>query len=308
MQHLQLFARGTRAGTLPVIIAPVVIGSLLAWQQGSLFSWPLFVLTLIGAMAAHLGANLVNDIFDFGQGTDQIADELAAAGDATFTTGSQLLLHADLSPVTYRWLALGCFACALLCGLLLSLLRPWVLLFASLGFLLAVCYVAPPLRLAYVGRGLGEIDIFLSFGLLPLAGAFYVQAGNVTSPPVLVSLPVGLYTVAVLYFHHFLHWRADLRAGKITPVVAMGEARARRVGAVIPGAIALTLLTLALTQVLPWYSAAAVLTVLPVQLALRRTNGDLKGYLGLMASNMRSNLLAALIISAALVVRTLTHL
>jgi 1,4-dihydroxy-2-naphthoate octaprenyltransferase len=174
--------------------------------------------------------------------------------------------------------------------------------------LLALCYVAPPLRLAYIGRGLGEIDIFLSFGLLPLAGAFYVQAGNVTFPALLVSLPVGLYTVAVLYFHHFLHWRGDQRAGKITPVVALGEARARVVGALILGTIALTMLTLALTQVLPWYSAAAVLTVLPVLLALRRTNGDLHHYLRLMASNMRSNLLASLIISAALLLRALTHL
>jgi 1,4-dihydroxy-2-naphthoate octaprenyltransferase len=289
------------------MIVPVVIGSLLAWQQGSPFSWPLFALTLIGAMAAHLGANLVNDIFDFGQGTDQAAYELAAGG-TTLTTGSPLLLHGELSPAAYRWLALGCFACALFCGLLLSLLRPWVLLLACLGFLLALCYVAPPLRLAYIGRGLGEIDIFLSFGLLPLAGAFYVQAGNVTFPALLVSLPVGLYTVAVLYFHHFLHWRGDQRAGKITPVVALGEARARVVGALILGTIALTMLTLALTQVLPWYSAAAVLTVLPVLLALRRTNGDLHHYLRLMASNMRSNLLASLIISAALLLRALTHL
>lgn len=307
MHALQLFARGTRAGTLPVMILPVVIGSLLAWQQGSPFSWPLFALTLIGAMAAHLGANLVNDIFDFGQGTDQAAHELSAEG-TTLTTGSPLLLHGELSPGAYRWLALGCFACALLSGLLLSLVRPWVLLFACLGFLLALGYVAPPLRLAYRGRGLGEVDIFLSFGLLPLAGAFYVQAGNVTSPALLVSLPVGLYTVAVLYFHHFLHWRGDLQADKITPVVALGEARARVVGAWILGAIALTLLALALTQVLPWYSVGAVLTVLPVQQALRRANGDLSHYVRLMARNMRSNLLAGLIISAALVLRALTHL
>jgi len=307
MHSLQLFARGTRAGTLPVMVVPVVIGSLLAWQQGSPFSWTLFALTLIGAMAAHLGANLVNDIFDFGQGTDQAAYELRAGG-TTLTTGSPLLLQGEISPVAYRWLALGCFACALLCALLLSLLRPWVLLFACLGFLLALCYVAPPLRLAYAGRGLGEVDIFLSFGLVPLAGAFYVQAGHVTSPALLVSLPVGLYTVAVLYFHHFLHWRGDQQAGKITPVVALGEVRARAVGAWILGAIALTLLTLALTEVLPWYSVVAVLTVLPVQQALRRATGDQSHYLRLMASNMRSNLLAGLIISAALVVRALTHL
>jgi 1,4-dihydroxy-2-naphthoate octaprenyltransferase len=307
MSSVQLFARVTRARTLPVMVVPVVIGALLAWQQGSSFSWPLFALTLLGALAAHLGANLINDIFDFGQGTDQAAYELAAGG-MTLTTGSPLLLNGELSPTTYRRLAFGCFAVALLCGLLLSLSRPWVLLFAGLGFLLALCYVAPPLRLAYIGRGLGEIDIFLAFGLLPLVGAFYVQAGTITPTAVLVSLPVGLYTMAVLYFHHFLHWRGDLKAGKITPVVALGEHRARIVGMLILFAIALALIILALTQTLPWYSIVAALTVIPVQMALRQATGDLAHYLKLMASNLNSNLLAALIITIALLVRGLTHL
>jgi 1,4-dihydroxy-2-naphthoate octaprenyltransferase len=306
-QRLQLFVRGTRAATLPVMIIPVVIGSLLAWQQGNPFSWPLFALTLCGALAAHLGANVVNDIFDFGQGADQAAYELAGAG-TTLPTGSPLLLSGELSPAAYRWLALSCFALALLCALLLSVVRPWVLLFAGLGFALSLCYVAPPLRLAYLGRGLGEIDIFLSFGPLPLAGAFYVQAGTITPTAMLVSLPIGLYTMAVLYFHHFLHWRGDQRAGKITPVVALGEQRARVVGALILLIIALTTLILALTQVLPWYSAVAALTIIPVQLALRRASGDLLDYLGLMASNLRGNLLAALIIVIALLIRGTTHL
>lgn len=306
MNRAQLFARVTRARTLPVMIVPVVIGALLAWQQGRSFSWPLFALTLIGALAAHLGANLVNDIFDFDQGADQAAYELAAGG-TTLTTGSPLLLNGELSPKTYRWLALGCFAVALLCGVILSLFRPWVLLFAGLGFLLALFYVAPPLRLAYIGRGLGEIDIFLSFGLLPLVGAFYVQAGTVTPTAVLVSLPVGLYTMAVLYFHHFLHWRGDQKAGKITPVVALGERGARVVGALILFAIALVIVFLAFTQMLPWYSVVAALTVIPVQMALRQATGDLKHYLKLMASNMNSNLLAALIIVAALLVRGFMH-
>lgn len=307
MQHIQLFARGTRAGTLPVMLVPVAIGSLLAWQQGGSFSWPLFALTLLGALSAHLGANLINDLFDFEQGADQAAYELAAGG-ATLVTGSPLLLHGEISLRTCRWLAASCFGLALLCGILLSPARPLVLLFAVAGFALALCYVAPPLRLAYVGRGLGELDILLSFGFLPLVGAFYVQTGTITLTAILVSLPVGLYTMAVLYFHHFLHWRADQRVGKITPVVALGEERARVVGALILGAIALALLVLSLMQVLPWYSAVAALTVIPVQAALRRANGDLPHYLGLMACNLHSNLLCALIIVLALLLHGLTRL
>lgn len=306
MKTLQLLSKATRARTLPVMVVPVVIGALLAWQQGSHFSWLFFVLTLLGSLAAHLGANLINDIFDFDQGTDQAAQELALGG-TTLTTGSPLLLNGQLTPKTYRLLALGCFAVALLCGIILSLFRPWVLLFAILGFLLAFFYVAPPLRLAYIGRGLGEIDIFFSFGFLPLVGAFYVQSGTITPVAMLVSLPVGLYTMVVLYFHHFLHWRGDKKAGKITPIVALGERGARIVGGLILAAIALTIVILAFTQILPWYSVVAALTVIPVQIALSRANGELKYYLTLMASNMNNNLLAALIIIAALLVRGFTR-
>ena len=307
MNKLQWFSKATRARTLPVMVVPVVIGTLLAWQQGSSFSWELFLLTLLGALAAHLGANLINDIFDFDQGADQAAYDLRLSG-TTITTGSPLLLNGQLSPKTYRLLALGCFALALLCGIILALFRPWVLLFAALGFLLAFFYVAPPLRLAYIGRGLGEIDIFLSFGVLPLVGAFYVQADTITMTALLVSLPVGLYTMAVLYFHHFLHWRGDQKVGKVTPVVALGEHGARVVGALILTAIALLLIVLSFIRVLPWYSVVAALTVVPVQLALREANGELKYYLKLMATNMNNNLLAALILSAALLIRGFTHL
>jgi 1,4-dihydroxy-2-naphthoate polyprenyltransferase len=307
MNKVQLFGSVTRAQTLPVMIVPVVLGSALAWQQGSSFSWGLFALTFVGALAAHLGANLINDIFDFDQGTDQAAQVFMSSGKA-IVTGSPLLLNGQLALKTYRGLAVGCFALALLCGAILSIFRPWVLLFAILGFLLAFFYVAPPLRLAYLGRGLGEVDIFFSFGFLPLVGAFYVQSGLVTNAAILVSIPVGLYTMTVLYFHHFLHWRGDQRAGKITPVVALGEQGARIVGALILLGIAIVLLALAFTHVLPWYSDIAALTVIPVLLALRRANGELNNYLKLMITNMNSSLLAALIILAALLIQGLAHL
>ncbi len=154
MSKFQLFLQTTRARTLPVMIFPVVIGAALAWQQGSIFQWGLFALTLLGALAAHLGANVVNDVFDFGAGADQAARDIAAKGE-TLATGSQFLLNQQLSIKTYRLLAVGCFAVALLCGIILSFYRPFALVFGVLGFLLAFFYVAPPLRLAYIGRGLG---------------------------------------------------------------------------------------------------------------------------------------------------------
>lgn len=307
MNRLHLLFQATRARTLPVMLAPVLIGSVLAWQQGTPFQWTLCVLALLGALAAHLGANIVNDVFDFAEGTDQAAQKMAPEG-TTLATGSQALMRGQLTLRAYRGLAAALFALALLCGIILTLFRPWTLAFGVAGFLLAFFYVAPPLRLAYVGRGLGELDILISFGVLPLVGSYYVQAGNVTPVALLASLPIGLYTTAVLYFHHFLHWRADQAVGKITPVVALGEKSARLVGGILLLCVALTIFLDALLNVFPWYSIIAAFTILPVMLALRQATGDLKNYLKLMASNRNGDLQAASLILLALLVRGFTHI
>jgi 1,4-dihydroxy-2-naphthoate octaprenyltransferase len=239
MNKLRLFLQTTRARTLPVMIFPVVIGAALAWQQGNRFQWGLFALTLLGALAAHLGANVINDVFDFGAGADQAAQHIASGGE-TVVTGSQFLLNKQLSLKTYRLLAVACFAVALLCGVVLSFYRPFALLFGALGFLLAFFYVAPPLRLAYIGRGLGEHG-------------------------------------------------------------------ARIVGALLLLLIAVMFVIDALLEVYPWYSFIAALTIIPVQLALRKATGDLKHYLQLMAANFNGNLQAALLVLLALLIRGVAH-
>ncbi len=306
MNRVQIFLQVTRARTLPVMAAPVIIGSVLAWQQGSPFHWGFFVLALVGAMAAHLGANVINDVFDFGAGTDQAAQAITPQGN-TVATGSRYLLNGKLTITYYRRLAIACFAAALLCGTVLTIFRPWALALGIIGFLLAFFYVARPIRLAYIGRGLGEIDILISFGILPLVGSFYVQANMVTHVALLASLPIGLYTMVVLYFHHFLHWRADKEVGKITPVVALGENGARIVGALLLLLIAVTLIVDVYLKVFPWYAIFAVLTIIPVEIALQQATGDLKHYFKLMSSNLNANLLSALIILASLLMSGYTH-
>lgn len=307
MQRLQLLLQVTRARTLPVMIAPIVLGAVLAWEQGIAFQIGFFLLTLIGALAAHLGANVTNDVFDFAEGTDQAAQEMSTQGEIA-VTGSQPLMKGMFSLSAYRRVAIALFALALLCGLVLSVFRPWVLVFGIAGFLLAFFYVAPPLRLAYIGRGLGELDILLSFGILPLLGAYYVQANTITLTAVLASLPIGLYTTAVLYFHHFLHWRADLAVKKMTPIVVLGEHRARVVGALIIGVTGLLLLIDAWLQVFPWYSCVSVLTIIPVLVAIRQATGPLKYYIQLMATNLNANLQTAIVLLIALLIRGTTHL
>ncbi len=304
--RLAFFAQTTRARVLPVMIAPVLIGTALAWEQLRAFNIGFFLLALVGALAAHLGSNVINDVFDYQSGADQKAATLDAGGEQqTIPTGSVNLLTGKLTLRQYWTLAGVLFAVALACGLALTIWRPWTLAFAVGGFLLAFFYVAPPVRLAYVGRGAGEVDIVLAFGVLPLVGAFYVQGGAVTWQAVAVSLAVGLYTMTVLYFHHFLHWRADRAVGKMSPVAALGEERGRVVGFALLGLVALAIIINCVVGALPWYAVLAAPTVLLPINALRRADGSLPGYFRVMANLMNGNLLAALVLLAAIIVQSI---
>ncbi len=304
--RVAFFVQTTRAGVLPVMAAPVLIGTALAWEQQHAFNGWFFLLALIGALAAHLGANVINDVYDFKSGADQVASSLIAEGQPqAMTTGSSSLLAGKITLRQTVALAGGLFAVALVCGIVLTIWRPWTLAFAVGGFLLAFFYVAPPIRLAYIGRGLGELDILIAFGVLPLVGAFYVQAGTVTWQAVAVSVAVGLYTMMVLYFHHFLHWRADRMVGKMSPVAALGEERARIAGYVLLGLVGVVILVVSFIGALPWYAAFAALTVLLGIAALRRVDGSVEGYGKLMGSVVNGDLLAAVIMLVAILVRGL---
>jgi 1,4-dihydroxy-2-naphthoate octaprenyltransferase len=306
--RLAFFAQTTRAQVLPVMMAPVLIGTALAWDQRETFNIAFFLLAFIGALAAHLGSNVINDVFDYQSGADQKAATLDSGDEKqTIPTGSVNLLTGKLTLRQYQVLAGALFGVALACGLVLTIWRPWTLAFAVGGFLLALFYVAPPVRLAYVGRGAGEVDIVLAFGVLPLVGSFYVQAGTVAWQALAVSLGVGLYTMTVLYFHHFLHWRADRAVGKMSPVAALGEERARVVGYALLGLVALAILVNSVVGALPWYAAFAALTVLLPINALRRADGSLPGYLRVMANVLNGNLLAAIIVLAAVIVQGIVH-
>src|SRR5436853_3707625 len=154
MNRLEILFQATRARTLPVMLAPVLIGSVLAWQQGAPFQWGLFVLALLGALAAHLGANVVNDVFDFSEGTDQTAQKMVPEG-TTLATGSQALMRGQLSLQASRGLALALFALALPCGIGIAFFPPSALALGLAGFIQASLRLASPLPPAELGRRLG---------------------------------------------------------------------------------------------------------------------------------------------------------
>lgn len=245
----------------PVIIIPVVIGAVLAWYQGYPFRWVDFLICLVGAWFAHLGANAANDCFDHLSGVDRIAYETIPENRGSSVCGSEILTTGQLSHVE-GFVATGIFfVLAAACGLPLFLMHGWpVAVFAISGLLLGVFYCARPIAFGYIGRGLGEVGIFIAFGILPVLGAYWVQTDWFSWSAILASIPPGLFTVSVLYNHHFTHAEADRKTGKISPVVAFGERFARMISPIILGAAYLSLIVNVVMGVFPVMALAGLLT------------------------------------------------
>ncbi|MGH2726382.1 MAG: prenyltransferase, partial [Actinomycetota bacterium] len=289
-QGLALFGHATRAKVLPVMLAPVAVGATLAWSHSGVFAWGWFLLTVVGAAAMHLASNVVNDYFDESSG----ADEAARQDAASLATGTGLIASGVMTREATARLAAGLFAVGLACGIVLAVARGWqVLLLGTVGFLLAVFYVAPPVRFGYVGRGLGEFGIFIAFGYLPLVGSYFVQAKDITPDAAWASIVPGVLTTLVLFHHHFLHWQADARAGKMTPVAVLGPDKALNLSLAAVAVAYGVLVGQCIAGLWPPGAAVAVIGAVPLVAAVRRARRDaiLPNYLQLLGSTLGSSIL-----------------
>lgn len=214
------FKKASRMRVLPVMLIPIALGSLGAYVWNDIFNLYLFIVTLIGAAAAHLFSNMINDLWDYYNGTDAAAQSTQGA----IATNSGYLTKGTWSIRMFAAVTWGLLAIAAVCGIILSIYSGWLaLVFGLLGALIAYFYVAPPIKFGYRGKGYSEIAILISFGVLPVVGAYFVQTSLLDYRPLLLSLPIGLMTTLILFNHHFLHWQADKQAGKKTLVVVWGS-------------------------------------------------------------------------------------
>ncbi|MGY4688315.1 UbiA family prenyltransferase [Salibacterium sp. K-3] len=267
---IQFWSKATRSFALPVIIVPVLLGTTgaFAWEETFHFFW--FLITLIGAIAAHLFSNMINDLWDYRNG----ADEQAEIEEGDIPTNSRLLPSGALSEKTFAAVTWSLFAAAVVCGVIITIAKGWpVLLIAATGGLIAYFYVAPPLKFGYRGKGYSEIAIFAAFGILPVMGAYYVQTGAFDVRAFLLSFPVGILTTLVLYNHHFLHPHADEAAGKRTLVVVLGEKKGLVLSKWLTASAFVFVLICAAVQALPWYGLISLLGFIPL-IRMHRTLGE----------------------------------
>jgi len=265
---LRIWLNAARPRTLPAAIAPVLVGTAaaVAAQGGSLPRWGGFAAALVASLLIQIGTNLANDFSDARRGADT-ADRL---GPVRVTSAG---LVTPRRVLTATWIAFGL---AGLLGIYLAFLAGWIILVVgAVSIAAGVLYTGGPRPYGYAG--LGEIFVFIFFGLVSVNGSYYVQLETLAWLPFGLSVAVGLLSTAILVVNNVRDLDSDRRAGKNTLAVRAGRERTRALFKLLVGA---AFGVLAITVVMtggPWPALlgllAAPLAVRPVRAVATRTDG-----------------------------------
>jgi 1,4-dihydroxy-2-naphthoate polyprenyltransferase len=272
MGALRIWVMASRPRTLPAGLAPVFVGTAAAvhalQEYGAIdaFRWGTFMAALIGAIFIQIGTNLANDYSDAKRGTDT-EDRL---GPVRVTASG---LAAPRRVLYATWAAFGVAALA---GLYLGIeVGPEIVAVGIVSIAAGVLYTGGPKPYGY--EGLGEVFVFVFFGLVAVNGSYYVQLEELDLAPFLLSIPVGLLSAAILVVNNVRDIDTDRRAGKRTLAVRLGRERTRTLYA---GMIALSfllqpLVLLAGSRWAPALAAfvAAPMAIKPLRSVRTRTDG-----------------------------------
>jgi 1,4-dihydroxy-2-naphthoate octaprenyltransferase len=274
---------GARPRTLPAAVAPVVVATALAGSDASLFP---ALLALIVSLSLQVGVNYANDYSDGIRGTDKDRvgpTRITASGLAT--------------PASVKAAAFISFGIAAVAGLGLAVMTSWWLIVVGLISILAAWgYTGGKNPYGYLG--LGELFVFIFFGVVATVGTFYVQTESITANSVLASIPMGTFACALLAINNIRDRALDAPAGKKTLAVRLGDRKARYFFA--------ALIVLGYLAVLAMGKPWALLTLMTLPVALQLIRGVLGSAQGrdlipFLAKTGQLQLLFALTFSLSLV-------
>ena len=262
----RIWLMAARPRTLPAAIAPVLVGSAAAAEAAGGFRWGAFAAALAGSIFIQIGTNLANDYSDARRGADT-DDRL---GPVRVTSSG---LVAPRRVLYATWVAFGIAVAA---GVYLATVAgPVILAVGAVSIAAGVLYTGGPRPYGYAG--LGELFVFLFFGLVAVNGSYYVQLEELDGLPFGLSVSVGLLATAILVVNNVRDIDTDRRAGKRTLAVRLGRERARSLYvAMIAAAFVALPVTLLLSDGTAWALiafASAPLALRPARAVLTRTDG-----------------------------------
>jgi 1,4-dihydroxy-2-naphthoate octaprenyltransferase len=212
-----LYFLAARPAFLTASAAPILVGSALGFAQSGRFDAGVFVLALFSIMLIHSGANVANDYFDHTSGNDWLNKN-----PTPFSGGRRFIQQGILPAKATFLLSVFLLASGAVLGLAIVLATKSIFIFVLglVGIVGGFFYTAPPIRLGY--RCLGETAIGFLFGILPVAGAYWLQTGRVDKIVLLPGTIVGILIFLVILINEFPDRDADAAVGKRTLVVNFG--------------------------------------------------------------------------------------
>ena len=270
---IRVWLLAARPRTLTAAVVPVVVGTAVAAAYGGFRPLPALA-ALLTAMCIQIGTNFANDFHDFQRGADTHE-----------RVGPQRVTQSGLvAPRTVRAAALGTFGVALVIGIYLAVVGGWPILITGLASIAAGwAYTGGPWPFGY--HGLGDLFVFVFFGLVATAGTTYVQLHAVPPPAWIAAVPVGALATAILVVNNLRDIATDARAGKRTLAVRLGP-DATRVEYVVLLVLALAAPFALLPFARPWVLlplAAFPLAAGPLRLVFRGQGAELNAALGATA-------------------------
>ena len=279
---------GARPRTLVAAVVPVLVGA--AWAGRNAISIPRTLLALLVAVALQIGVNYANDYFDGVSGVDTAA-----------RVGPRRLVASGLAPPRAVAAAAVVMVCiAAVAGVVLAVLTtPWLIAAGVLAVLALALYSGGPKP--YAASGLGEVSVFVFFGLLATCGTAFVQQDRLDASILWLAVPVGLLACALLMVNNLRDIPTDSAVGKRTLAVRLG-AQTSRTLLVAVVVIALILPTVgALVRSLPWLVALTLATI-PLAIGPLRVirNAEGRALVPALIGITRLQLLFGLVLAGAL--------
>jgi 1,4-dihydroxy-2-naphthoate polyprenyltransferase len=212
----QIWMIAARPRTLPVSLPPILVGTTLAYQQGFPIQWTLSILVLLCSLCLQIGVNLINDALDFKKG----ADKEGRLGPQRVTQGGLLSFQTVLRG------GIGCLVFAFILGIPLILAGGWPLVMILLfSMACAYLYTGGPFPLAY--QGLGDLFVFIFFGLVSTLAVYYLQTGTINRLVILAATQIGLLAVVPCSINNLRDSVSDALVNKKTLAVRFGPTFAR---------------------------------------------------------------------------------
>ncbi len=282
------WVHGARPRTLPAAVVPVVVGTMAI--RPDVIYWGRMAVAAIVALGLQIGTNYANDYSDGVRGTDERR------------VGPVRLVGQGLAqPATVRLAAFISFGIAGLGGLwLCSLTSWWLLIPGVLAVIAGWLYTGGPKPYGYLG--LGEVFVFIFFGLFATVGSGYVQGQHLPALLWLAAIPVGLLATALLEANNLRDISGDEKSNKLTLAVRLGRHRAGwlYVGSMIVAVIVIV----AMGIIHPWCALALigfVATIAPARLALSSRQG--RELLPMLKATGQAQLLIGALLAAGLAIR-----